>query len=67
MIDHFAREIQDKLVGINANAVVLGEDAHQFYERLLKSERPRDQLSASACPSLFHSDRIRVLLSRITS
>ncbi|KAK4702162.1 linoleate 10R-lipoxygenase, partial [Phenoliferia sp. Uapishka_3] len=47
-IDHLARELQDKLLGINANALIMSQDAHDFYTRLLKSDRPLEQLNASA-------------------
>ncbi|KAK4699084.1 hypothetical protein P7C70_g7182, partial [Phenoliferia sp. Uapishka_3] len=48
LIDNVARAIQDKLLGPDANALVMSKEAHDFYRRLLNSHRPHDQLNASA-------------------
>ncbi|GAA5889174.1 hypothetical protein JCM8208_007792 [Rhodotorula glutinis] len=47
-LDDFARDIQDRLLGKDVQAIVLGKEAHAYYERLLSSKDvPIDKLESS--------------------
>ncbi|GAA5921037.1 hypothetical protein JCM1841_005069 [Sporobolomyces salmonicolor] len=47
VIDDLARSIQDLVLDKNAEGVVMGKEARQYYTRLLESDRPLEQLEAS--------------------
>ncbi|GAA5952514.1 hypothetical protein JCM21900_003401 [Sporobolomyces salmonicolor] len=47
VIDDLARSIQDLVLDKNAEGVVMGKEAREYYTRLLESDRPLEQLEAS--------------------
>lgn len=48
MIDDFARSVQDRLLGKDVQAIVLGKEAHAYYERLLSNKDvPTEKLASS--------------------
>ncbi|GAA6004081.1 hypothetical protein JCM10207_002416 [Rhodosporidiobolus poonsookiae] len=46
-IDHLARHLQDLFLEKDEQAVVMGEEARAYYERLLLNDRPVEMLEAS--------------------
>ncbi|GAA6004088.1 hypothetical protein JCM10207_002420 [Rhodosporidiobolus poonsookiae] len=46
-IDHLARHLQDLFLEKDEQAVVMGEEARAYYERLLLNDRPLESLEAS--------------------
>ncbi|TNY23059.1 linoleate diol synthase [Rhodotorula diobovata] len=48
LIDDFARSVQDRLLGKDVQAIVLGKEAHAYYERLLSNKDvPTEKLASS--------------------
>lgn len=47
IVDNYIKKIQDALLGDEVQAISMGSTAKGFYQRLLESDRPHDELNAS--------------------
>lgn len=55
-LDDFARSIQDRLLGKDVQAIVIGKEAHAYYERLLSNKDvPLEKLESSVQSSMTAS------------